>query len=108
LPIKTILPTFLLLVLFFCVSQAQTTNNNLAPSAPGRDAQWESAGKDDVGTSNTQLFVWHEGERREIKLDGEGKASFNVIVPLGDSTLVVAASTPDGATIFRRVSMRGV
>ncbi|MBA2341694.1 MAG: glucan 1,4-alpha-glucosidase, partial [Pyrinomonadaceae bacterium] len=57
-PVKIILPTFLLLV-FFCVSHAQTTNNNLAPGAPGRDAQWESAGKDGVGTSNTlESKVW--------------------------------------------------
>ena len=29
------------------------TGNNLAPGAPGRDAQWPSAGKEAVGTSNT-------------------------------------------------------
>jgi len=37
---------------------AQTTNN-LAPGEPGQDAQWESAGKDAVGTSTTlQSKVW--------------------------------------------------
>src|SRR4051812_1215019 len=37
---------------------AQTTNN-LAPGAPGRDAQWESAGKEGVGTSTTlESKVW--------------------------------------------------
>src|SRR4051794_16631033 len=33
--------------------------NNLAPGAPGRDAQWTSAGKEAVGTSNTtESKVW--------------------------------------------------
>ncbi len=37
---------------------AQTTNN-LAPGAPGRDAQWEGAGKEGVGTSATlESKVW--------------------------------------------------
>jgi glucoamylase len=37
---------------------AQTTNN-LAPGAPGRDAQWEGAGKEGVGTSATlDSKVW--------------------------------------------------
>ena len=37
---------------------AQTTNN-LAPGAPGRDAQWEDAGKDGMGTSATlESKVW--------------------------------------------------
>src|SRR5215208_2936781 len=37
---------------------AQTTNN-LAPGAPGHDAQWESAGKDAVGTSaSLESKVW--------------------------------------------------
>ncbi|HEX8068638.1 MAG TPA: glucan 1,4-alpha-glucosidase [Pyrinomonadaceae bacterium] len=35
------------------------TADNLAPGAPGRDAQWPSAGKDGVGTSNTlDSKVW--------------------------------------------------
>src|SRR5918912_2449561 len=37
---------------------AQTTNN-LAPGAPGKDAQWEDAGKEGVGTSATlESKVW--------------------------------------------------
>jgi glucoamylase len=37
---------------------AQTTNN-LAPGAPGKDAQWERAGKDGVGTAITlESKVW--------------------------------------------------
>src|SRR5437868_15542617 len=37
---------------------AQTTNN-LAPGAPGKDAQWESAGKEGVGTSTSlESKVW--------------------------------------------------
>jgi glucoamylase len=34
-------------------------SNNLAPGAPGKDAQWESAGKDGVGTSaSLKSKVW--------------------------------------------------
>jgi glucan 1,4-alpha-glucosidase len=35
------------------------TSNNLAPGAPGHDAQWTNAGKEAVGTSNTvESKVW--------------------------------------------------
>jgi glucan 1,4-alpha-glucosidase len=38
---------------------AQTTNNLVAPGAPGKDAQWESAGKQGVGTSTAlESKVW--------------------------------------------------
>jgi glucoamylase len=41
------------------LARAQTPVSNLAPGAPGRDAQWESAGKTAVGTSNTlESKVW--------------------------------------------------
>ena len=41
--------------IFFAVSNAQT----LAPGAPGKDAQWASAGKQAVGTSNTlESKIW--------------------------------------------------
>src|SRR5215213_7952157 len=34
-------------------------SNNLAPGAPGKDAEWTSAGKEAVGTSNTtESKVW--------------------------------------------------
>ena len=51
--------TFLLLpftfLLFTCLSLAQT----LAPGAPGKDAQWASAGKQGVGTSaSLESKVW--------------------------------------------------
>src|SRR5947209_19228841 len=33
--------------------------NNLAPGSPGKDAQWESAGKEGIGTSATlESKVW--------------------------------------------------
>src|SRR4051812_40249363 len=48
---------------------AQTTNN-LAPGAPGRDAQWESAGKEGVGTSVTFAskvwFTLRDGVMTEV------------------------------------------
>src|SRR5947209_13491700 len=35
------------------------TISNLAPGAPGKDAQWESAGKEGIGTSATlESKVW--------------------------------------------------
>lgn len=49
------------LLSFSSLSSAQRTavDNSLAPGAPGRDAQWTSAGKEAVGTSNTtESKVW--------------------------------------------------
>ncbi|HYO99797.1 MAG TPA: glycoside hydrolase family 15 protein, partial [Pyrinomonadaceae bacterium] len=41
------------------VGRAQSTGNNLAPGAPGKEAHWPSAGKNGVGTSNTlESKVW--------------------------------------------------
>ena len=50
-------------VLFFfalaALNAPAQTGNNLAPGAPGQDAQWPSAGKTAVGTSNTlESKVW--------------------------------------------------
>jgi glucoamylase len=40
-------------------AQRAVGDNNLAPGAPGKDAQWPSAGKQAVGTSNTlESKVW--------------------------------------------------
>jgi glucoamylase len=48
----------LLLLASSATTRSQVTNN-LAPGAPGRDAQWTSAGKEAVGTSNTtESKVW--------------------------------------------------
>ncbi|HVF43323.1 MAG TPA: glucan 1,4-alpha-glucosidase, partial [Pyrinomonadaceae bacterium] len=47
--------------LLACVAspRAARTQNNLAPGAPGGDAEWTSAGKEAVGTSNTlESKVW--------------------------------------------------
>ncbi len=44
-----------LVLIFFIASHAQT----IAPNAPGKDAQWSSAGKQAVGTSNTlESKIW--------------------------------------------------
>src|SRR3954471_9796931 len=41
------------------VAQRAQTQDGLAPGAPGKDAQWTSAGKEAVGTSNTEASkVW--------------------------------------------------
>lgn len=48
----------LLLVFTFTQAAAQV-RNNLAPGSPGKDAQWESAGKEGIGTSATLASkVW--------------------------------------------------
>ncbi|HYY94729.1 MAG TPA: glucan 1,4-alpha-glucosidase [Pyrinomonadaceae bacterium] len=45
--------------LFTGYARQTQTGNNLAPGAPGHDAQWTNAGKDAVGTSNTlESKVW--------------------------------------------------
>src|SRR6185369_15772917 len=42
-------------LILFITSQAQT----IAPEAPGKDAQWASAGKQAIGTSNTlESKIW--------------------------------------------------
>src|SRR5215207_10794944 len=61
-------------VLFFfaltSLNVSAQTGNNLAPGAPGGDAQWPSAGKTAVGTSNTlESKVWftlREGVLTEV------------------------------------------
>jgi glucoamylase len=49
---------------------AQRADNNLAPGAPGHDAQWTNAGKEAVGTSNTLdskvWFTLREGAMTEV------------------------------------------
>ncbi|MCA1567469.1 MAG: glucan 1,4-alpha-glucosidase [Acidobacteria bacterium] len=51
---------FILAWALVCAAQAAAqTGNNLAPGAPGAEAQWPSAGKQGVGTSNTlESKVW--------------------------------------------------
>ncbi|MGH9941373.1 MAG: glycoside hydrolase family 15 protein [Pyrinomonadaceae bacterium] len=49
----------LALVFLFLVTSSWAQTNNLAPGAPGGEAQWPSAGKSGVGTSNTlESKVW--------------------------------------------------
>ncbi|MCP9494921.1 MAG: glycoside hydrolase family 15 protein [Pyrinomonadaceae bacterium MAG19_C2-C3] len=49
----------LLALVFSSLSSLTFAQNNLAPGAPGKDAQWESAGKTGVGTSTTlESKVW--------------------------------------------------
>jgi glucoamylase len=59
---RAILLLLALLVVTPHVARAQrpsAVGNNLAPGAPGLDAQWTSAGKEAVGTSNTlESKVW--------------------------------------------------
>ena len=51
--------SLLLLALIAPAADRAQAPNNLAPGAPGRDAQWTSAGKEAVGTSNTvESKVW--------------------------------------------------
>ena len=70
LSMRSIFLAFLLLSAASGEPRAQTGSNNLAPGAPGKDAQWESAGKTAVGTSQTlESKVWftlREGVMTEV------------------------------------------
>lgn len=62
---------------FVCNSVFGQTNQTLAPGAPGNDAQWASAGKQAVGTSNTlESKVW---------FTLEGGAMTEVFYPMVDT-----------------------
>src|SRR2546421_1571351 len=46
-------------IAFSSATSFAQTISNLAPGAPGKDAQWESAGKEGIGTSTSlQSKVW--------------------------------------------------
>jgi glucoamylase len=54
-----LLPLFLLAFARMPHAQRTGADNNLAPGAPGHDAQWTNAGKEAVGTANaTESKVW--------------------------------------------------
>lgn len=58
-PLATLLALALFSSLVATRAQNAATDDNLAPGAPGHDAQWTNAGKDAVGTSNTlDSKVW--------------------------------------------------
>ncbi|HYX40440.1 MAG TPA: glycoside hydrolase family 15 protein, partial [Pyrinomonadaceae bacterium] len=95
------------------------TPSGLAPGAPGRDAQWASAGKDGVGTSNTlESKVWftlREGELTEVYYPTVDVANvqelqFIVVAPNGkveterdDSTHRIEVLDPHALT-FRQIN----
>src|SRR2546423_4629014 len=63
--VKRLSPCIILLSFVLCAApvtqhaQQMGMSDNLAPGAPGQDAQWTNAGKDAVGTSNTlESKVW--------------------------------------------------
>src|SRR5437588_13118603 len=72
-------------------AQSAASDNNLAPGAPGHDAQWTNAGKDGVGTSNTtESKVWftlRDGVMTEVyypTVDVANSIELKfVVVPLG-------------------------
>ncbi len=110
-------------VLFVCVvcgaGRAQTASN-LAPGAPGRDAQWASAGKDGVGTANTLdskvWFTLREGVLTEVYYPTVDVANvqelqFIVVAPGGkvetesaDATHRIEALDPHALT-FRQTNI---
>ncbi|HVF50588.1 MAG TPA: glycoside hydrolase family 15 protein, partial [Pyrinomonadaceae bacterium] len=58
-PLRSLPVACLLTVVAACAVFGQAKGKTLAPGAPGKDAQWESAGKTGVGTSNTlESKVW--------------------------------------------------
>lgn len=58
-PVRLCLKLLLVLLLFQAHPAQAQSSNNLAPGAPGKDAHWESAGKEAVGTSaSLDSKVW--------------------------------------------------
>lgn len=106
----------LCLLLFTSLNYAQT----VAPGAPGRDAQWATAGKQAIGTSfNTESKVWFtlaEGALTEVyypnvTVANVHKLEFVVVNPktkkveteTADATHEIKATRPDSMT-FQQIN----
>jgi glucoamylase len=61
-----------------------------------------------VRPAGARAFALTADSRTELKPDAQGGVSVAVTVARGDSSLVLAAVSPSGATYFRRVELRGL
>ena len=57
---------------------------------------------------NVRLYALIGDEARELQRDAQGRTHLGTLVPAGDSTIVVAAVTQEGATGITRLSLRGL
>src|SRR6476661_6566088 len=77
------LKSFVLLPFTFCLFTCLSAAQTLAPNAPGKDAQWASAGKQAVGTSNTLdskiWFTLQGGMLTEVFYPQVDTANVNVL-----------------------------
>jgi glucoamylase len=92
---KVVLACALVLAAFVAAAAPQQPRGSLAPGAPGKDAEWPSAGKTAVGTSNTlESKVWFTlrgGVMTEVYYPTVDVANTQVL------QLVVVS--PDGRTV---------
>ncbi|MGI9105429.1 MAG: glucan 1,4-alpha-glucosidase [Pyrinomonadaceae bacterium] len=58
--------------------------------------------------AGTRVFLMHGNETREVNVDGQGRAKLEVRVPEGESLVVIGFQRPNGATAFRRLTLRGL
>lgn len=58
--------------------------------------------------AGTRVYVWANGEAREVKVNREGVAELDFRVPEGESTVVIGWHKANGASAFRRVRVRGM
>ncbi|HEX5709517.1 MAG TPA: glycoside hydrolase family 15 protein, partial [Pyrinomonadaceae bacterium] len=54
-----------------------------------------------------RVFYLSANERREVRVDAEGKFEFEGLAPAGESKVIIAVSEPSGATSFHRLDISG-
>ncbi|HYP01165.1 MAG TPA: alpha/beta hydrolase-fold protein, partial [Pyrinomonadaceae bacterium] len=55
-----------------------------------------------------RVYALANGEAREVKVNQQGRVELDVRVPGGESTVVIGIHKTNGATAFRRITMRGL
>ncbi|HJR05769.1 MAG TPA: glucan 1,4-alpha-glucosidase [Pyrinomonadaceae bacterium] len=58
--------------------------------------------------AGTRVYALADGEAREVSVNKEGRAESDVRVPEGESIVVIGIHKSNGATAFRRITMRGL
>jgi glucoamylase len=58
--------------------------------------------------AGARVYAWANGEARELKVNQQGAAELDVRVPEGESKVVIGIHKPNGATAFRRITLRGL
>ncbi|HEX8422878.1 MAG TPA: alpha/beta hydrolase-fold protein, partial [Pyrinomonadaceae bacterium] len=58
--------------------------------------------------AGTRVYAWANGEAREVSVNKEGVAESDFRVPEGETTVVIGWHKANGASAFRRISVRGM